>query len=142
MYRNPSTQALDILYQNFPREALVLFSDTFREAFISGEKMIVLPRGSDIGAIKKIFAWIKQCISEASLVDFEEASTTGMLPIDADSRFSTTKKPPTPSLATSRSSAPPSLSRFLLATFKRSSSSACARSPSINASTIVVWTGI
>ncbi|KPI42063.1 uncharacterized protein AB675_5631 [Cyphellophora attinorum] len=70
-HRNPATGALDLIVQKFPREALVLFSDLFRADIIRGEKLIELPKHCDEKAIKEILEWIRRCIENKEIVEFD-----------------------------------------------------------------------
>ena len=66
--------ANEAVYDKFPREALLLFSDLYRGKIINGDKAVYLPDGCNIKIYKEIFEWIKECIATGDLVDFPTVS--------------------------------------------------------------------
>jgi hypothetical protein len=46
----------------------------FRAEIIKGEKLIELPKNSDEKAIKEILQWIRRCIENKEIVEFDTVS--------------------------------------------------------------------
>lgn len=84
-YRPSKKSGLEALFQKFPREALITFSDKFRKQLLqpidpeNPPKAIYLDKGGNKEAFKEIFNWIKQCIAEAGVAEFEKVSTISSL---------------------------------------------------------------
>lgn len=77
-HKSSRNAALTTLVQNFPQEALTVFSDRARKDFRDGSKALIVTN-IDKTALRDVLDWIMQCVAEEKAVFFQTVSSSHSL---------------------------------------------------------------
>ena len=76
-YRPTKSSPLQLLDGRFSRDAAMIFCDRIRRDLMNNNnsKSFTI-NGGDLTGVKEVLLWIKQCVSEQSIVKYREVSVT------------------------------------------------------------------
>ncbi|EXJ87788.1 hypothetical protein A1O1_04715 [Capronia coronata CBS 617.96] len=74
-YKPTKSAALQLLDGKFPQDAAMVFCDRIRRELLdnSGTKSFTVT-GNDVTGLNEVLAWIKQCVSEGSIIKYKDLS--------------------------------------------------------------------